>query len=361
MKIPRVLQLIGILFSIAALPLIGQEGLVTEDRFVTLISSKYEEGFVSLSFEPIEGPNLQYRVYRSDKPIISQADIERATLIGEISAGEIPLKDSPGVDGRFYYAVTVTEEFPDLIPYLNTTTRPIDFSPMPEVIDTFNITVLDHENGERRLSIQFIPATDEYTFNLYTGMIPITKLDDTEPYATATGVDGRFELSVQENTPVFMAITVLNRLGVENKTLIPGRNVTSEPFLIEVEEGETVVRKPEMEPEKETSPEDRGKPEVKEPEKVTGTLSPGELIEQNLRSNFYTGNYGRALDNFRSILSRGDLTTEERGSAAFHAGQCSYYLRDYEKAVKYFVLSKEAEGYEGMADAWIERSLSRVQ
>ena len=357
MKIPRVLQLIGILFSIAALPLIGQEGLVTEDRFVTLISSKYEEGFVSLSFEPIEGPNLQYRVYRSDKPIISQADIERATLIGEISAGEIPLKDSPGVDGRFYYAVTVTEEFPDLIPYLNTTTSPIDFSPMPEVIDTFNITVLDHENGERRLSIQFIPATDEYTFNLYTGMIPITKVDDTEPYATATGVDGRFELSVQENTPVFMAITALNRLGVENKTLIPGRNITSEPFLIEVEEGETVVRKPE----KETSPEDRGKPEVKEPEKVTGTLSPGELIEQNLRSNFYTGNYGRALDNFRSILSRGDLTTKERGSAAFHAGQCSYYLRDYEKAVKYFVLSKEAEGYEGMADAWIERSLSRVQ
>lgn len=361
MKIPRVLQLIGIFFSIAALPLIGHEGLVTKDRFVTLISPKFEEGFVSLSFEPIEDPKLQYRVYRSDKPIISQADIERSTLIGEISAGEIPLKDSPRVDGRFYYAVTVTEEFPDLIPYLNTTTSPIDFSPLPEVIDTFNITELDHENGEHRLSIQFIPATDEYTYNLYTGMIPITKVDDTEPYATVTGDDGRFELRVRENTPVFMAITALNRLGVENKTLIPGRNVISGPFLIEAEEGETVVRKLEMEPVQETGPEDREKPEVEEPRKAAGTLSPCELIEQNLRSNFYTGNYGRALDNFRSILSRGDLTMEERGSAAFHAGQCSYYLRDYEEAVKYFVLSKEAEGYEGMADAWIERSLSRVQ
>jgi hypothetical protein len=361
MKIPRVIQIIGIFLSIAALPLIGQDGLVTKNRFVTLISSKYEEGFVSLSFESIKDPNLQYRIYRSDKPIISQADIERSTLIAEISAGEIPLKDSPGIDGKFYYAVTVAEEFSGLIPYLNTTTSPIDFSPLPGVIDTFNITELDHENGKHRLSIQFIPATDEYTYNLYTGMTLIKKLDDTELRATVTGADGRFELSVQENMPVFMAITALNRLGVENKTLIPGRNVTSEPFLIKDDEGERVVKKSEMEPVQETSPEDREKPKVDELRKVARTLSPGKLIEQNLRSNFYTGNYGRALDNFRSILSRGDLTMEERGSATFHAGQCSYYLRDYEQAVKYFILSKEVEGYERMADAWIERSLSRIQ
>jgi tetratricopeptide (TPR) repeat protein len=89
--------------------------------------------------------------------------------------------------------------------------------------------------------------------------------------------------------------------------------------------------------------------------------SPGELIEQNLRNNFYRGNYNRALDNFRSILQRDDLTRGERGKAAFYAGQCSYYLSDYEKAVKYFVFSKEAESYMGMADAWIERCLGRIR
>ena len=355
MKIPRFLKLICIFLPIAAAPLMGQEGLVTENRFVTLINPKYEDGYISLSFEPIEDINLQYRVYRSDKPIISQSDIEQATLIGEIDVKGIPLKDYPGIDGRFFYAVTVLEEFPELIPYLNTTTNPIDFSPLPEVIDTFTITPFDMEDGTHLLNIQFIPTTVEYTYNLYTNMNPISEVGDISLSSTAPGTVGYFELTVEENSPLFMAITVLNRLGTENKTLIPGRNVTTGPFLIESKEGETVVRKPDL------APFQQPTTELDEEEETAAALSAVELINRNLQSNFYRGNYAEALSNFKTILSRGDLTGEERGFAALYAGQCSFYLRDYRKAIKYFVLSKEAEGYEGMADAWIERSLSRVQ
>ena len=355
MKIPRFLKLICIFLSIAAAPLMGQEGLVVENRFVTLINPKYEEGYISLSFEPIEDTTLQYRVYRSDKPIISQSDIERATLIDEISAEGIPLKDYPGIDGSFFYAVTVVEEFSDLIPYLNTTTNPIDFSPIPEVIDTFTITAFDMEDGTHLLNIQFVPTTVEYTYNLYTNMNPISEIDDITLSATAPGTVGYIELTVEENNPLFMAITVLNRLGTENKTLIPGRNVTYGPFLIESKGGETMVRKPEM------APVQQPTTKLDEEEETEAALSAAELINQNLRSNFYRGNYAEALSNFKTILGRGDLTGEERGFAALYAGQCSFYLRDYKKAIRYFVLSKDAEGYEGMADAWIERSLSRVQ
>lgn len=358
MKITSLATSICIFLLIAAAVLIGQEGLVTENRFVTLINPAYEEGYISLSFEPVEDSALRYRVYRSEKAIISQSDIEFATLIGEIDAGSIPIKDYPGVDGRYYYAVTVVENFPDLIPYLNTTTNPIDFSPIPEVIDTFTITPFDMEDGTHLLNIQFIPASVDHTYNLYTNDNPIAEIGDTAPSATAPGTSGFFELMVEENSPLFMAITVINRLGIENRTLIPGRNVTAGPFLIESKEGETVVRKPEMAPAPQpTTVMDEEEEEAKE----EAEPSVNELIHQNLQNHFYRGNYKKALSNFQTILDRDDLTGEERGFAALYAGQCSFYLKEYEKAIKYFVLSKEIDNYRGMANAWIERSLDRVQ
>jgi len=355
MKITGFATSICTFLFIAAVVVMGQESLVTENRFVTLINPTYDEGYISLSFEPVGDPALRYRVYRSEKAIISESDIEFATLIGEIDAGSIPIKDYPGVDGRYYYAVTVVENFADLIPYLNTTTNPIDFTPIPEVIDTFTITSFDMEDGTHLLNIQFIPASVDHTYNLYTNDNPIAEIGDTAPSTTAPGTSGFFELTVEENTPLFMAITVINRLGVENKTLIPGRNVTAGPFLIESKEGETVARKTEMVPAPQpTTVMDEEEEDEAEP-------SVNDLIHQNLQNHFYRGNYEKALSNFITILDREDLTGEERSFASLYAGQCSFYLKDYEKAIKYFVLSKEIDNYRGMADAWIERSLDRVQ
>ena len=344
-----------IILSIAAVVVMGQEGLVTENRFVTLINPTYDEGYISLSFEPVKDPALRYRVYRSQKAIISQSDIEFATLVGEIDAGSIPFKDYPGDDGRYYYAVTVVENYSDLIPYLNTTTNPIDFSPIPEVIDTFTVTPFDMEDGTHLLNIQFIPASLDHTYKLYTNDNPITETGDTVLRATAPGTSGFFELTVEENTPLFIAITVINRLGIENRTLIPGRNVTAGPFLIESKEEEMLLRKPEMAP----APQPATVMDEEEEDKVEPSVN--ELIHHNLQNHFYRGNYEKALSNFQTILDREDLTGEERGFAALYAGQCSFYLKDYEKAIKYFVLSKEIDNYRGMADAWIERSLDRAQ
>jgi hypothetical protein len=355
MKTARSCTILLLFLSVAAAQLFGQEELVTENRFVTLINPKYEDGFISLSFQPIDDSDLQYRVYRSDKPIITASNIEAATLIGEIGADGIPFKDYPGKDGRFYYAVTVVEEFPDLIPYLNTTSNPIDFSPIPEVIDTFTITPFDMEDGTHLLNIQFIPASVDYTYHLYTSANPISDVDDALKSESVSGTVGYFELTVEENSPLHMAITVLNRLGIENRTLIAGRNVTTGPFIIESMEGETVMRKPEMAPAVQpTTIVDEEEDEEREP-------SASELIDGNLRSHFYRGNYKEALNNFQSILSRTDLTRDEQGFAALYAGQCSFYLNDYEKAIRYFVMSKEVKHYAGMAEAWIERSLDRVQ
>jgi tetratricopeptide (TPR) repeat protein len=327
---------------LAVLPLLGQEGLVTENRFVTLLKPKYEEGFIHLSFEPVQNENLRYRVYRSTKPIISAADIEGADLVAEITAEDIPLRDEPPAEGHFYYAVTVTEEFPELVPYLNTTTKPVDYAPLAEVIESFETRRL----GDERAIIRFTPARPEYSYNLYTSSVPIKELDEAELAASVSGADGQFEIRVAQDSPLFLAITAINRLGVENETLIPGQNVTLAPL-------EPVPKPPEVEEEEE--------PKVEKPPPTPPPTPPRALLDRALRKSFFQGRYTEALERFEDLIRRNDLTSSERAEAHFYAGQCCFYLGDYRKAVKYFVLSKEIEEFVRPADVWIERSLNKIR
>jgi tetratricopeptide (TPR) repeat protein len=342
MKITRISAGIFSVLLLAVLPLLAQEGLVTENRFVTLLKPKYEEGFIHLSFEPVRNENLRYRVYRSTKPIISAADIEGAEFVAEITAQDIPLRDEPPAEGRFYYAVTVTEEFPQLVPYLNTTTKPVDYAPLAEVIDSFETRRL----GDQRTVIRFTPARPEYSYNLYTSGTPIKELDEAELAASVSGADGQFEIRAELDRPLFLAITAINRLGVENEILIPGQNVTLTPL-------EPLPEPPEVEEEEE--------PEVEKPPPVPPPTPPRVLIDRALSRSFFQGRYEEALEGFEDLIRRNDLTSSERAEAQFYAGQCCFYLGEYRKAVKYFVLSKEIEEFVRPADVWIERSLNSIR
>lgn len=342
MKITRISAGIFSVLLLAVLPLLAQEGLVTENRFVTLLKPKYEEGFIHLSFEPVRNENLRYRVYRSTKPIISAADIEGAEFVAEITAQDIPLRDEPPAEGRFYYAVTVTEEFPQLVPYLNTTTKPVDYAPLAEVIDSFETRRL----GDQRTVIRFTPARPEYSYNLYTSSTPIKELDEAELAASVSGADGQFEIRAELDRPLFLAITAINRLGVENEILIPGQNVTLTPL-------EPLPEPPEVEEEEE--------PEVEKPPPVPPPTPPRVLIDRALSRSFFQGRYEEALEGFEDLIRRNDLTSSERAEAQFYAGQCCFYLGEYRKAVKYFVLSKEIEEFVRPADVWIERSLNSIR
>jgi hypothetical protein len=330
---------------LAGMPLFGQEGVVTEDRFVTLLNPQYEEGSIRLSFEPVQEPNLRYRVYRSTKPIISTADIEGSEFIVEITANDLPLYDEPVSEGRYYYAVTVTEEFPELFPYLNTTTKPVDYVPLPEVIDSFEIQRLEPAAGTgRRIALRFRPARPENGYNLYTSTKPIRDLGEVPLSASVSGADGRFEITVDGESSLYFAITTVNRLGVENETLIAGRNLSTSPF----NPAPPVVKKKEEKKEK-------------EPVAAPAPPEPRAVIDRTLKNTFYPGHYGKALQSFETLLLREDLTSMERAEVNFYSGQCYFYLGEYRKAVKRFVLSKSVEDFNKPADAWIERSLSRVR
>ena len=86
-----------------------------------------------------------------------------------------------------------------------------------------------------------------------------------------------------------------------------------------------------------------------------------ELINHNLRKNFYEGQYRAALTDFLSMLESGSLTEDEKGLVIFYTGQCYFYLGEYEKAVKQFIISKEFPAYHDGAEMWMKRSLGRVK
>jgi hypothetical protein len=311
-------------------------GLISDDLYISLIVTKYSGGTITINFEPLVSENARYRIYRSKTPIIAETDLDRAKLIAEITAQALPLEDNPGADGKYYYAVTVMEESIELIPYLNTMAKPVDFSPIPDPITQLDIKLVSQrEEKNPEIELLFQPVEADISYYLYQSNSKFEKIEGNLPIAKISGGKDRFRLAVERAAPYYFAVTTVNRLGVENKSLRYEENANSKPFIIrEEEKPEKVVFKP---------PSSR------------------ELIERNLRQNFYKGRYNKTLETFQSILKTQNLSSGEQGMVYFFMGQSYFYLKNYQKAVKYFVISKEEPAYRTMSQVWIDRSLQHIR
>jgi tetratricopeptide (TPR) repeat protein len=308
-----------------------------ELQYPTLISVQYKAGSVLIYFEPIGGEEIQYRIYRSNTPIENKHAFEKAIAIAEITEEKIPYKDTPHEDGKYYYAVTAIKEgkeFIELVPFQNISLRPVDYSPVPDPIQSIKVSLL----GNHQVGVSFAPVRENYTYMLYVSSQKIEKTADMNPFSVLSGKDNQFKMEIEEDIPYYFFVSTANRLKIENKTIIPGKNATSHAL---------IIKKPE------------GKP--REVKKKPPPLSPGKLIEDNLRNNFYKGKYTKAIKDFQTILTRYKLSASQIGTTHFYMGQCYYYKGNYEKAVHYFILSKENGFYKGKADIWINRCLESVE
>jgi len=316
------------------------------------ISPKYENGIILLTFEPVPGTDVRYRVYRSTEPMITEADLQAVSVVAEITADRLPLTDNPAEDGRYYYAVTAVtggNEIVNLIPYQNTTLKPVRFSPLPQPVQSITIVPIDDHAAqepaaqEPAVSIRFDYPEEGLAYNLYTsrepradlnGLLPVKTLEDIKD-GDGKKKKGEFIIKVETDRPYYFAVTSVNRLGAENRSLNVGRNTSSSPLIF-------------VHPKKKAK-----KPPVR---KKTNR----EIIEDNLRNNFYRGKYKNALNVFENHLKTMQLTSNERALVNFSMAQCFFYLEQYDKAVKYFILSKEDDAFREMADAWTERCLEKI-
>jgi hypothetical protein len=326
-------------------------------RYPTLIKAKYESGAVEISFETVDVENAVYRIYRSSSPLLSPESLAGAEAAAEVTAADLPYRDAPERDGRYYYAViaVIQKEQLALIPYQNTTLTAVSFTLPAEQVESIEVRKL----GGNRVAVRFKPLNPSYAYNLYASSGPIAEIGEAAPAASAAaapagkfpeaaaGETGVFELSYAQGTPYYFAVTAVSGAGVENRVLTPGRNSTLEPFIEKPEEKKVEGKKKEP-------------PKAAPVAKAPAVITHEELIDGNLRSNFFKGDYSKALVSFSAILEREELSPRDKSTVHFYMGQCYFYLGEYKRAVRSFILSKEDPGSVTRSEPWIDRCLERV-
>ena len=307
----------------------------------SLLSVKYSAGIISIYFEPLLNVNLRYRIYRSQSLIKDDASLNEATLVSEISKYEIPFNDTPETDGKYNYLITIVEndiEHIIFIPFQSMNIIPVDYSPFPRMVESIEIK----PGSEDSVDISFKPANPDSTYFLYRSSeiideITQQKLNEKpkqELIGTTKGEDGHFTITFEENIPHYFAITVKNRKDVLNEIVFPGRNMTDEPYIF-----------------------------AKKTETTAGVIivPNQELIDDNLKNNFYKADYLKTIDGFIPILKKENLTVAQKAVIHLYMGQCHYYLGNYKEAIKHFILSKEANQYKNTSEIWIDRSLAKTR
>jgi hypothetical protein len=315
---------IAILFLVASItPLTLDAVESSKNTFITLLTVKYEDGRIVINFETLQN-DARYRIYRSESPITKESDLVTATRVAEIG-DELPFTDTPEQDGAYYYSVSVilghTEYF-SFIPYQNILLTPIDFSPVPQPVQ--NVT-LRNEGGS--VIVRYNPVRADYTYRLYVLEQKTSDLSGMSPQDEIRGDEKGFRITRTEDHTSYLYITTVNRLGVENKTVLPGKNVAV------------------------------WTPAVKKAPPRPSVPSVGAVIGHNLRNNFYRGKYRVALSEFRSIEKTRRPKRREIAEIHFYSAQCLFYLSDYLAALKLFIQSKEEGADSDMCDAWIDRCL----
>ncbi|MBN2325490.1 MAG: hypothetical protein JXQ30_17330 [Spirochaetes bacterium] len=324
--------------------------------YPTLINASYVNGAVQIDFDPVgsetdcPGSSVSYRIYRSNRRMTEKEDLHQAVVVLEIGAyifeENVPYRDTPQADGAYYYAVTVLHDGGEkaaLFPYQNTTMYPVEYAPLPGSVSGISISAIDRTTAV----VSFSPLTGRFTYSLFQSDGPFR---DTPKEAVDTGSaftvskteEDRFKVPITEETPYYFLVTTANRMGIENDTVVPGENTNIEPFLLRKaeEKKQATVKTAPVKPRPDTA---------------------SALIERTLRRYFYRGLYTEAMKNFDTILKRRDLSPSQRGKSYFYMGQCCYYSRTYEKAIRYFILCKSTGKYAKESELWIERCLKKVE
>ena len=325
-----------------------------EVLYPTLISVKYAAGAIIISFEPLSLPDITYRIYRSPIPSMSAADLQGAVLVTDITEAGIPYTDMPEMEGRFYYAVTVLmngNEYTDLLPFQNTTLKPVDYSPPPDTVESIKISRADDSSA----AVSFLPVKKEYTYSLFISSQPIEDTGGKSPDLVLKSEEERFTVKIEQEKPYFFLVITSNRMGVTNTTVLPGKNTNREAFIVKKVEKKKAA--PGIEVKKKKEPP---KPAVLKPPVSKPQVSAKSLIEGNLKNYFYRGNYTGALKEFNKILKRKDLSESRRGETHFYMGQCYFYTGEYDTAIRHFILSKSSAQYRNRAELWIERCLDII-
>ncbi len=328
--------------------------------FSSLLTVKYQNGYILINFDPLKDQSYNYKIYRSTSALLKTIDLTDKNLIKIIKSSDLPFKDIPEKDGNYYYAVIATKnghDFKKLIPLQNTLIHPVDFSPAPGIVKINKIV----NQEDDKISIYINPVYKSWKYFLFISNKKINNLEKLKPNQIIVGPANNFSIKIKRGLDYFFAVTVQNRLGVKNEKLSPGYNLTIKPFkLKKILQPQVQVKK--LPPTEEKKIKKELPKKIKKIKKVPSKnkIKTSTIINRTISLYFLRGKYRRTIQELNWTLKAYPTTGREKSKIYFYLGQSYFYIKNYKKALKYFILCKDFPYYKREADTWIDRILKKI-
>lgn len=323
------------------------------DQVALIYAQVVNQTQVALSWKGVSGQGITYTIYRGTQPLSTPDRLKNAERIAVITdRREVHTDRDIRATGTYFYAVTTRDmagnEDLQLIPEQSYTTKGVYVAFISEATVS-GLKALPRSDGSIRLGWKGVgSASVEYLVYRYNR--PIT---DVQRLALATQLDvvrsGVEEYVDSDPGPGGHYYAVLVRLqdSSTDSTIKQGQNCTLEPVSARQR---PVVR--ETPPIRVRPP---AKKEIARPVPVeTGT------VDAILRETFFKEKYSAAVKKLGEVV-RASGNEAEVAKARLFIGRSLVEMRQYRKAIDYFLMPDVKRHFAKEAEFWREYAISRTR
>lgn len=336
---------------------------------VTLIHAQViNKIHVIITWKSTEAPDIVYTVYRSRESLNSPARLKKAEKVGVITDRRESYIDRSIVNsGTYYYAVTTTDiagnEDLELIPEQSYLVSGI-YIAFKSQLTVSNLRASRIEKNSVQLSWDGVNSPiSEYLIYRYNK--PVV---DTQRLALATLIGGiKHVNNYTDKDPgpgsYYYAVLVRLEDSTIDNTIKEGSNCLLNPVIIEPsvagvkpETKETRVTEEKKETRK---PEIPVEPEIKEAPKEKVIIK-DTSVDLVLRESFFPGRYKTSIKRLQDIVNTSD-NEYEIAKARLFIGRSLVEMKQYKKALQYFIIPEVAKHFPKESRFWQEYTISHIK
>lgn len=324
--------------------------------------------------------NFSYRIYRATSRIDNQQTLRTAQALGDVKAGVGTFIDRNVEPGRYYYAVvTLAAEEEQSIRFIPGENVTVDFITVGNgITPTANIDA-NRRPDQTNIFSDFLALVRSdsviLAWKIAANVNPSHRLHlyrfDRQPRSLGDIPDGELIAKLDSDQVIFedipprrgiyyYAIFLQTPRGLTPATLDLGRNLTGaiafsanekrriEPSLDEDKEENEIEEEFEVEKEK-------TKPTKQEQNVNWGN----QRINSVIRATYLQSQYQEAITQLAPFTRSAD--SKVAAKALFYTGLAHYQLRNYTRALDYFVHPKVVNAYGNTARFWYRKTLEHLQ
>ncbi|HSV95848.1 MAG TPA: hypothetical protein VLM75_02810 [Spirochaetota bacterium] len=326
---------------------------VLPDQVALIHAQAINQTHVALSWKGVSGQGITYTVYRGTQPLSTPERLKSADSVATITDGRESYTDR-GIQatGNYYYAVTTrdiagNEDF-QLTPDQSYMTKGVYVAFISEATVS-GLKAIPGDDGSIRLTWKGV-GSGSVEYLVYRYNRPIT---DVQRLALATqlgvvraGVEEYIDNNPGRDVHYYAVFVRFQDSSIEN-TIKQGQNCTIDPVAarrkaVAQKEPPVIIAPP-------------AKKEIARPIPVeTGT------VDAILRETFFKEKYSASAKKLGDVVRTSDNETEVAKARLF-IGRSLVEMRQYRKAIDYFLMPDVKKHFSREAKFWSEYAISRTR